>query len=56
MTKKEKSAAILTIKDAPNMSKKGKAAIAKWLNQCAKNLVKDGHLYSNRFTARYLYR
>ena len=52
---KEKSAAILTIHDAVNMSAKGKQKIAQWLQGQAKSLVKEGHKYSKRFTARYLY-
>lgn len=56
MTKKvEKSAAILTIKDAPNMSAKGKKEIAEWLRRQAKMLIKDGDKYAKNFTARYLY-
>lgn len=52
---KEKSAAILTIKDADIMTKKGRRQIAKWLEQQAESLIKDGHLYSKNFRARYLY-
>lgn len=49
------AAAILTIWEASNMSDKGKKAIAEWLRQQAKNLLKDGKNYSKRFTARYMY-
>jgi hypothetical protein len=52
---KEESAAILTIKEANNMTKKGKKQIANWLRQQADNLEKDGHLYAENFRARYLY-
>jgi len=51
----EKSAAIVTIKDAPNMTKKGRKAIAEWLRQQASFLEQDGQRFSKRFTARYLY-
>jgi hypothetical protein len=50
-----KSAAILTIKDAANMSKKGKQDIANWLRKQAKALIKDGHLYHKKIVIRYLY-
>jgi hypothetical protein len=56
MTKKvPKSAAILTIKDAPNMSEKGKKEVAEWLKRQAKMLIKEGDNYAKNFTARYLY-
>jgi hypothetical protein len=55
-TKKEQSAAILTIKSPGKMSKKGRRDIAKWLERQAKNLLADGDKYTDgRFTARYLY-
>lgn len=50
-----KSAAILTIKDAANMTKKGKKNIADWLRKQAKALIKDGHLYHKKIVIRYLY-
>jgi len=53
---KEKSAAILTIKKASDMSLRGKKDIAEWLRNQAKNLLKHGKLYSDKFTARYLYK
>jgi len=52
----EKSAAVLTIKNAGNMSKKGKKNIADWLRKQAKALIKDGHLYSKKIIIRYLYK
>lgn len=52
---KVKSAAVLTVRDAPNMTPEGKKAIAEWLRKQAKMLVKEGKNYSKRFTARYLY-
>lgn len=53
---KEKSAAVVTIFDAPNMTAKGKHAIALWLRRQARQLERDAKLYAKRFTARYLYR
>lgn len=52
----EKSAAILTIKGADRMTKKGRAQIAAWLRRNADFLVKHGDKYSKGFRARYLYR
>ena len=54
--KRDKSAAILTIKRAPDMSPSGRRAIAKWLKSCAALLLKEGKNLGPRFTARYLYR
>jgi len=50
-----KSAAIVTIHDAPNMSIEGRKRIADWLRQRAKCLTKNADVYSKRFTARYHY-
>jgi len=52
----EKSAAILTIKDANNMTPKGRKQVAEWLKEEAKNLIKHGKDYNKRFTARYIYK
>lgn len=52
---KTKSAAIITIKDAPRMSTKGKRAIAKWMKRQADFLLQNNKQLSPRFTARYLY-
>lgn len=52
---KEGCAAIVTIKDASNMSSSGRRAIAKWLRNHADMLVKDGKNYSKRFVGRYMY-
>lgn len=54
--KKEESAAILTIKDASKMSDKGRKAIAEWLRQNAKYLIKYGKEYNGSFRARYIYK
>lgn len=53
---KEKSAAILTIKDAPNMSSRGRKSIVDWIRRQATLLEKNSKNISARFTARYLYR
>lgn len=50
-----KSAAILTIHRASNMTPKGRMAIAGWLRHQAKLLIRYGSQYSRRFTGRYLY-
>lgn len=52
---KYRSAAVLTIFDAPNMTTRGANAIAKWLENQAKFLRKYRAELSNRFVARYLY-
>lgn len=53
---KSKSAAILTIHDAPSMNKRDRAAIVQWLRRQADCLDKESKNLSHRFTARYLYR
>lgn len=53
---KEKSAAIVTVKDAPKMTKRGRKAIAKWLREQADFLEQYGNEFAGRFTARYLYK
>ena len=47
------SAAIVTIFDAPSMTKKGRKAIAAWLRQHAQWLEEDGWNYATRFIGRY---
>ena len=54
--KKEKSAAIVTIKDAAKMNKAGRKKIAAWLRGRAELLEKHGDLMASRFTARYTYK
>ena len=57
MAAKEKTAAILTIKEAGRMSKRGRQDIAAWLRKQAAFFLRYGDKYSEtRFTARYLYR
>lgn len=51
----EKSAAILTIKDAAKMTPKGRRDIAAWLRARAKDLVEVGSQLHSTFRARYIY-
>jgi hypothetical protein len=51
----EKSAAIVTIKDAAKMSKKSRKQVAAWLRRQADCLIECGDELAGRFTARYLY-
>lgn len=55
MTKRvPKSAAVLTINEAPKMNARGRQQIARWLHKQADMLVIDGKLYAPKvFTARY---
>lgn len=55
MTPTEKSAAIITIHDAPNMTAKGRRQIAAWMRRQADFLEGHGKLLAKRFTARYRY-
>lgn len=55
MQTKEKSAAIITVHDAENMTAKGRRDIAKWMRRQADFLEQHGKEFSKRFTARYLY-
>lgn len=54
--KRQRSAAVITIRNADSMTLAGRKAIATWLRNHAKWLLKDGHEYAPRFTGRYLYR
>ena len=51
---KEKSAAIVTIKEPDRLTKKGRQDIAKWLRQTARYLETD-KLCGPTFRSRYLY-
>ena len=53
---KEKSAAVLTIRDASKMTPAGRRAVAAWLKRQSEFLAKNGKDFSGRFTARYLCR
>jgi hypothetical protein len=52
---KDKAAAIVTIKDAPSMTAKGRKRIATWLRKQADFLEAEAKNLSPRFRARYLY-
>ena len=54
--KPERSAAILTVKDAPRMTQEGRKAIAAWLRKQAGFIETHGTELATRFRARYLYR
>lgn len=56
MTIKRKSAAVLTVFDAPKMTKRGRKQIAAWLRKQAEFMEQYGPELADRFTARYLYR
>lgn len=53
---KDKSIAILTIRDAARMTERERQGIAKWLRAHADQILKEGPRYSKRFTGRYLAR
>ena len=52
---KSKSAAVVTIFAAPEMTSEGRKNVVKWLRQQARFLEKYGPELAARFTARYLY-
>lgn len=52
----EKTAAVLTIHNADNMTSEGRHEIAKWLRRQASFLVREGDNMSDRFRARYMFR
>lgn len=54
-TKPEKSAAVITIHDAPKMSKRGRNAIADWMERQAQFLRNNAKQLNHRFRARYIY-
>ena len=53
-SKPDKSAAIVTIKDGPEMTLGGRRRIAAWLRRQAAFFERHGNKYASRFTARYL--
>lgn len=55
MKPKAKAAAIVTIHDAPRMTKAGRKRIAKWLRSRADLLEKHGDLMAKRCVMRWLY-
>lgn len=52
---KTRTAAIVTIKDAPRMTRKGRNHVANWLEEQAAFLRGNAAQLSRRFQARYLY-
>lgn len=52
----EKAIATFTVHRAADMTPAGRAEIAAWLREQAKNITRDGKRYSGRFTARYMAR
>ena len=55
MRKAEKSAVIITIRDAASMSEEGKKDIAAWMVRQAKDLVEHGKEYSKTCICKYRY-
>lgn len=53
---KDRSAAIITIRHASQMTKRGKKQVADWMRKQAEFLEQDGNQFAARFTARYMYR
>lgn len=54
--KNEATAAVVTIYEAPAMTKRGRKAVADWLRQQADYLEQFGaHYAEKRYTARYVY-
>ena len=51
----DKTAAVLTVHRAPDMTKAGRKRIAKWLRSCADHLETYGDLSDNKFVARWCY-
>lgn len=54
-SKKLKAAAVLTVRDAGNMTAQGRRAIAAWLRRNARFLEEHGKDWDKDFVARYLY-
>lgn len=54
--RKDRAAAIITIRDAARMTARGRRNVADWLVRQARFLREHGQEYSDRFTGRYLYR
>lgn len=52
----EKSAAVLTIHRAADMTPEGRASVVAWLRRQARLLARSAPKLSRRYTARYLYR
>jgi len=50
-----KTAARVTIYEAPKMSRQGRLSVARWLMRQAKLLLRKNDKLASRFTARYNY-
>lgn len=50
----DRTIAKLTIYEAAEMGRKGRALLAEWLRDRADDLESEGDEYSHRFVARYL--
>lgn len=53
--RKPRTAAVLTVYDAPKMTKKGREQIGRWLLRQADAIILNNKAMANRWTARYLY-
>ena len=51
----DKTAAIITVHRARDMTKAGRKRIATWLRSCADHLETYGDLYDKKFVARWCY-
>lgn len=49
----DKTAAVLTVHRAPDMTKPGRRKIAAWLRRLADDLEQHGELFAKKFIARY---
>lgn len=55
-SRKERTAAIITIHGPGKMTKRGRRDIVNWLRRHAAMLAKDGDKYTEgRFTGRFIY-
>lgn len=55
MKSKDKTAAIVTVFRAPDMSTNGRRRIAEWLRRQASVLERNASKLARRYTARYIY-
>ena len=49
-----RTVAVVTVREAANMTPKGRRAVAKWLREKADDVELHGKNLSKRFTARYV--
>lgn len=50
----ERTVAVVTIRQAPQMTPKGRMEVAAWLRKHATRLETDGARYATHFTGRYI--